>query len=393
MLQLCISQEISNKSYTFKATGIRVYSIEEALYHAYHYWRESADEFMTGNLATWVAGLGHTGLAAKIKDVTALKSASKRLLAFLGIIEYFSSAELAAIKTDLERWEHRVEWEKLKDRADNLVARGEPVKAIPLYRQALSYEENANILNNLAVAHMQLSNYGPAVNLLAKAKAAKPDNITIMLHYAQAAILNGDYDDASMEIRRAQSVTQNKDAVHSSSISTSNNADILYLQGLMAYQQEDYPVALDYFQKAYTQNPEVTHYLNKIADTYLQMRQYDKALAAAKDIPGTAQHIKLAEIYADYGHSHIPEAIRRIKEAIEKGGSNEAALWIKLAQYYREDYDNERANEAIAHALPSKSVAAMLESARIKKSLGRMREYRAGLSEVLKGLKGQYRGM
>ena len=377
MLQLCVSQNISNTPYLFKTTGIRVYSIEEALYHAYHYWRESIDELVTDGLTAWVESLGLSQITAKMKALAALTPLSKRLLAFLNITEYFSESELASLKTDLERWEHRVEWEKLKDRADHLVYRGEPAKAMPLYRRALAFEENPTLLNNMAIACMQLGSHQEAVRLLAKAHAAQPESAAISLHYAEALILCGDYENAKTALEKA---------------SAPNTDDhVQYLKGLMAYQQEDYPLALDCFQKAAALNPEAVIYTHKLAETYQQMRQYDKAIANLEQSPTAPHHIKMAEIYAAYGHSHMPQAISHIRQAISQGSRNAPALWTKLAEYYRKDYDNNRASEAIANALPSKNIATLLENARIKKGLGRTREYQAGLREAVKGLAEGYR--
>jgi len=398
MLQLCVSQNISNSTpYFFKATGIRVYSLEEALYHAYHYWRESVDELAQDNLASWVASQGISQVTSKVKSLSSITPLSKRLLAFLSIIEYFSKPELTALKTDLERWEHRLEWEKLKDRADHLVSRGEPAKALPLYHRALSYDENAILLNNMAIANMQLSNHQEAVKLFAKSQILLSKNTTqedsnsfaIALHYAEALTLNGDYEDARNALQTASN-RHRPDTAANSRLSSSETAHIQYINGLMAYQQKDYPLALDHFKKAVAQEPEVTHYTHKLAETYRQMHQYDKAITALEQSPGAPHHVKMAEIYAAYGHTHMPEAIRHIRQAISQGDQSDVVLWTKLAEYYRKDYDNERANDAISHALPSKNTSALLENARIKKSLGRMREYRAGLSDVLKGVKEQY---
>ncbi|MCL2378984.1 MAG: tetratricopeptide repeat protein [Defluviitaleaceae bacterium] len=389
MLQLCISQTISDTPYTFKATGIRVYSIEEALYHAYHYWRESIDEILSENLTAWIESLGLLQITKKMKALSAITPSSKRLLAFLSIIEYFNTSELSALKTDLESWEHRVEWEKLKDRADNLVSRGEPAKALPLYRRALSYGENPALLNNMGIANMQLSNYQEAVNQLAKGHAAQPESTAIALHYAEALILNGDYEDANKTIQKAKGTYYTN--TDGSKTTQSETADIQYLQGLMAYRQNDYPRALTHFQKAETLNPEAPLYTHKIAETYRQMHQYDKAIAALNQSQSAPHHVKAAEIYAEYGHAYNPEAIRHIRQAISEGGRGDASLWTKLAEYYRRDYDNQRASEAIIHALPGKSVPALLENARIKKGLGRMREYRTSLSDALKGLIERYR--
>ena len=400
MLQLCLSQNITETPYTFKATGIRVYSIEEALYHAYHYWRESIDELQQDNLSTWIESQGITKITVKMKALATITPQSKRLLSFLSITEYFTPQELTALKADLERWEHRVEWEKLKDRADNLVSRGEPAKALPLYRRALSYGENPALLNNMATANMQLSNHKEAVNLLSKAHAAQPESTAIAQHYAEALILSGNYEEAKKALQKAtrlsykntaDSYTPPDETAAGSYKPHGETADIQYLHGLMAYSQKDYPTALTHFQKAMNLNPENPLYTHKTAETHQQLNQYDKALATLEKSPTAPHHEKLAEIYAAYGHAYMPQAINHLRLAISQGNRDNTALWTKLAQYYRKDYDNERANEAIAHALPSKSVAALLENARIKKGLGRMREHRMGLSEALKGLVERYR--
>ena len=384
MLQLCVSQNINDIPYTFKATGIRVYSIEEALYHAYHHWRESIDELLTEGLSTWIASLCIPHIATKMKTISATTQSSKRLLAFLGITEYFSQAEINALKADLERWEHRVEWEKLKDRADNLVARGEPAKALALYSRALNYGEKPALLNNMGIANMQLSNHQEAAKLLARAHTAQPENTAITLHYAEALILNGDYENAAKAIQKA------KTSYHTGQ-ATIETADVQYLQGLMAYRQKDYDKALAHLQAAAALNPEASLYTHKLAETYQQLNQHDKAIATLEQSPTAPHHEKLAEIYATNGHTHKPEAIRHIRQAISEGNRNNPTLWAKLAQYYRQDYDNQRANEAITQALPSTSPPILLENARIKKSLGRMRDYRVGLSDALRGLVAQYR--
>jgi len=407
MLQLTVSQQISNTAYTFKGTGIRVYSIEEALYHVYHHWRESAEDFSSAKLISWVDSLGHPRLADKIAGIVGLTSFSRRMVAFLGIIDYFSPEEIAALKADLESWEHRVEWERLKDQADHLVTKGEPARALPLYRRALKYDQNVSLLNNMAVACMKLGNHAEAVSLLAKAYASQPSDTKLCLHYAEAAILNGDYDTGIGLLMPVKSTPE-----------------AMFLQGLAAYRQEDYPAALSLFTKAADTVGLYNRCIHKIADTYMQMRQYDKALASL-DASIPDYHVKAAEIYAAQGHAYMPQAIDHIRQALKLPGlpgqgptpdqtpdqtvpltqtghthtghpstatnQDEAALWTTLARHYRNDYDIQRASEAIANALPSENPLTLLENARINKSKGRMRDYRSGLSDVLKLVKEQYR--
>ncbi|MCL2526946.1 MAG: tetratricopeptide repeat protein [Defluviitaleaceae bacterium] len=375
MLQLCISQQTNDIPFTFGATGIRVFSIEETLYHVYHHWRESVEDYLSPKMIAWVESLGHAALAKEMKGFCRLESLSKRMLAFLGIIDYFDSEELTSLKTDLESWEHRVEWERLKDRADRLVSKGDAVRALPLYRHALKYENNAQLLNNMAVAYMHLAKHKEAAQLLAEAYTAWPDNQALSLHYAEAAILSGDYDNAAVVLEKITA-------------SHPNNADVMLLRSLMARRQEDYPLAIEWLKKAAKDNPGSN---SQLADIYMQMGQYDKALECM-DINTPGYHAKAAEIYAARGHTHIPDAIQHMRKAIDaKNNQNDAALWAKLAKYYRLDYDWQRAGEAIANAMPTENPAIQLENARIKKGQGRMRDYRAGLSDVVAGLKNKYR--
>jgi tetratricopeptide (TPR) repeat protein len=376
MLQFCVSQQPDAPPFAFKATGIRVYSFEEALYHAYHYWRESVDDLLSDEMVAWVTDLGLTYIAARMKDLSKVDSFADRMTGFLRLIEYFNDAELNGLRENLTRWEMRREWEQLKERGDYFLTRNEPGKALPLYRRALLYEENVPLLNNLAVAHMRLSGYAEAVRLLSRAMELAPDNVALTLHYAEAAILNGLFDEGKATLQQLQG---------------KENADIPYLYGLMAFEQHDYPAALNYFEHALKQDAAVPLYTYKMADTYLRMRQFDKALETLQrvDKPNEEYYTKQAEIYAAGGN--VPAAIRAIQQALANGDS--LNLWVRLAAYYRQDYDLTRANESIirALALDADNDRARMENARIKKGLGRIREYQAGLNDVLRGFKQRYR--
>ena len=377
MLQLCTSQQINTTPYTFRATGTRVYTIEEVLYYAYHNWRDLHGELSSAKLVAWVKSIGHPAISAKITAIAKFEPLSRQVMAFLSIIEYFDAKELSRIESELKSWEHRVEWERLKDRADHLVSRNDPARAISLYDRALKYEENPLLHNNAAIAHMKLGNHREAMALLAKAHTRTPENTAILHNYAEAAILASQYETAAKLLHKAET-TPGEPSITPIPNPTS------YLRGLMSYQQADYPTAETWFQKAKSENH--LRAAHMLANTYIKLHQHDKALAV---LPPT-DHEKRAEIYAAQGHAHSHKAISHMKEAIAQNPEN-ANLWTKLARLYRQDYDNPRANEAIQNALPSQTSAALLENARIKKGLGRMREYQAGLSEVVKRLKEGYR--
>jgi len=294
--------------------------------------------------------------------------------------DYFGEEEINGLKVTLEKWELRREWEKLKERADLFAQKNEPEKAIPLYKRALQYDENAPILNNLGIQYLKINAVKEGFSYLTRALSLEPKNISILLHYIEAAILCGKFDKASKVIQKASEINP-------------NHPDIDFLRGLMSYEQKDYPTALTYFEKAINSNKTVPYYAHKAVDIHLKMRQYEKALTALKKTTthDSTYYEKEAEIYAAWGD--IPRAIKSMQSALSATNEPSAAAYTKLAAYYRQDYDTTRAETAIKKALtlnPENNIV-RLENARIKKGLGRTREYQAVLNEILKSFKDNYR--
>ena len=341
MLQFTLSQQLNTHPFTFAATGIRVYSFEELLYHAYHYWRESADDVFSDTMAAWLLDLGHAAQANQLKELRKITSFAKRMAAFLQLMPYFNDEEIAAVSDDLKRWESRREWEQLKERGDQFLTRNDPAKAAPLYRRALQFEENVPLLNNLAVALMRLDANTEALRLLQRARTMEPHNPTLTLHYAEAAILSRQFDRAQDALNQAAQSLAPRD--------TQAAADIAYLQGLMAFEQNDCPAALAFFQSAQQQNDQIPLYTIKISDALLKMRQYDQALQALAHYPTPDEDFYTQQVKIHTAAGNVPQAVRAIKQALEH--SNSAALWTHLAACYRRDYDFARADEAIAKAL------------------------------------------
>ena len=386
MLQFCVSQQINTtKSFAFKATGIRVYSFEEVMYHIFHYWRESVDEFLSDKMICWVGELGHSYLAARMKELAQRDAFSERVLNFLQIIDYFNKTELAELETNLRTWEERLEWEKLKERGDFFAHRGELNKALALYKQALQYEENVIILNNAGVVCMQMQSYEEAVIYLSRAIAflSSQPNLTILLSYIEALILNGNYDKAETSLENASRIDP-------------QCSDIPFMYGLMEFEQKQYTKALLQFKRAIEFNAESSQeiplYVYKMVEVYCATRQYDKAVEALEQVTirDEVYYSHEATLHAVSGD--IPAAIKSMNMAIKNGTPN-ANLWAKLASYYRLNYDTEHAETAITTALhldPDSDIV-RLESARIKKGRGRTREYQVALFDVLNGFKERYR--
>jgi tetratricopeptide (TPR) repeat protein len=382
MLQFCVSQQPNETPYQFKATGIRVYSLEEALYHVFHYWKQSVDDILSDEMIAWVGDtLGLSYMAAHIKELTHEASFNQRMQSFLRLTEYFDDGELSSLSQEMVQWERQREWVKLKERADYLMERAEPEKALPLYRKALQYEENTALLNNIGVAWLRLGVYENAIKHFEKALETEPeDKLPLMLRYAEAAAYAGRTEVAE----QALSAAANLDA---------SDPDISYLRGVLAFEQGNYPAAVKHFEDALTASEwKIPLYAYRLSDCYSRMRQYEKALSVLNRVShkDTGFHSKQAELHAAAGN--LPAAAKAVQVAlISQPASTD--LWVKLAKYYRMDYDLPKAEAAITKALSldAENERARLENARIKKALGRTREYQGILNQVLTGFRQRYR--
>lgn len=379
-LLLALNQESASVPYTFKITGINVYSFEEALYHCYVYWKESLDDFTCHEFINWVRDeLGHAYISSKIKAISEIDGFTEKFLQFLFITDYFDNEQIVEIKNNLKAWENSLEWERLKERADSLSARGDAVKAYPLYKRALSYGENAELINNFAICMLKLQKYEEAYELFNRAYEADPDNIDILLNFTESAIYSRNFNKAVALLHKA-SESESKDESY-----------IYYLYGELNFETGDIRNAASYFEKAINENCD-SYYVYRLSEIYVELRMYDKAMEALERIKYTDKDflMKQAEVYIASGH--IPAAIKSIEKALLSNKSD-PELWIRLAVYHRLNYDHIKAQAAIVTALniDPYNEKALLENARIKKSQGKTKDYQEILKNILNSFKKKYR--
>jgi len=383
-LLLCVSQVDNKQPYRFAGTGIQVYSFEEVLYHVYHYWKQSIDEITAPALIAWIHDiLGLNLLAAKLSDIADIEDFSRRMLAFLSITPYFSEAELDALKPQFELWEKRLEWETYKERADDLMMRGEPDRAVPLYRYALAFDKNIVVLNNLGIAYMQIEAFAEACTYLEQALEIDENNWELLLHYAEALIYAERLDEAKAQLKKAAKLSPEI-----------ANGDLLYLQGELMLRKGKQNEAIALMEQAIAITPE-EQYVFSLADIYASRRQFEKALDIMTSHLTKAEgniiyYMKEAELYRL--SDNLPRAIAAVQKALSIRPDN-VDLLIRLAEYYRLDYNLEGAETAIGRALAADSgnEKARLEYAKIKKGIGDAKLYRNLLKDMLRELRHRYR--
>ncbi|MDR1687210.1 MAG: tetratricopeptide repeat protein [Clostridiales bacterium] len=377
-LLLALNGDYASAAYTFKSTGIKVYSFEEALYHCYTYWKESADDFAAPEFIAWVRDtLNLAHIATKIKPPTDGGDFAEKFLQFLLIADYFDSAQINDLKNRLKAWENSLEWERLKERADSLNAKDDAQKAYPLYKRALGFGENEGLFNNFAVCLMKLQKYEEAFEYLSRAYEMQPDNTDILVNYTEAAILSHNFNKAVALLKKLCEIKE--------------DADVYYLYAQLYYETGDIRNASAYTEKALADKYD-PYYVYRLADIYVQLRMYDEALQALNKIKDQDRDflVKQAEVYIAAGH--IPAAIKCIERALFYSRTD-SELWIRLALYYRLNYDTQKAQAAITTALNHDpfNEKALLESARIKKALGKTKDYQEILKNILNSLKKKYR--
>jgi len=333
MLQFCLSQQVNDVPFVFTATGIRVFSFEEALYHTYHHWKESLEDCTSEKMVAWVSEIGHPFLAPKIDALAKREQESSQIIGFLQLVPYFSQEEIGDISLALEAWEKSLAWEKLKDQADRNVKKGDIYKALPLYKRALAMGENAELLNNFGVACMQVSMFDDAVKHLTRAAELAPNNADIRLHLIEAFILHGNFDAAEKELAKGE-----------------HSAHVYFLHGLLTQRQGNFATALKCYKKAADLESENRLYLYK--------------------------QFELGEMVA------LPQPYKK----------SDAGYFAQLAEYHLKQKNLHAAEDAadLALQLDPESLAAQLQSAAIKKAHGNVRGYKAQLSEILKNTKERF---
>jgi len=379
-LILCASQEANSVAYQFRTTNVKVFSIEEALFHVFHNWKQTADDFTGREFITWVGeSLNLSYYASRIQELSSAESFSERLLPFLSLTGYYGPEDLSDLKAQLREWENRLEWERLKERADFSLSSGEPSKAAALYKRALAYDRNAELLNNAGVAHMQMEMYAEAVRYIKEAAEMCGDAppVRILQNYAEAAIYAHDFGLAENLIEAVKREAPAHEA--------------MCLTGELLAEAGKPHEAVECIKAAIALNPEKNS-VYRLSDLYCRMRKYDMALETLQSIKERDKSFYTRQAEAQAMSQNVPAAIKSIEKAL-LGDSYSVELWRLLAGYHRMDYDLIKAQSAVTKALAIDPTdgRARLESARIQKAQGKTRDYQAALHEILQGFKRKYR--
>ncbi len=377
-LILAASDVYDAKPYKFESTNISVYSFEQALYHCYHYWKESWDEiFIKDNFTKWVQDeLKLSFIAYEIKKMKSIRNLADRIIAFLSITYYFEDDEFEKLRNEIQEWQNQSQSEKLKEKGDALVAVGSFEKAILAYKAVLTYDKkNFVVMNNIGVSYMKLEKYDHAQDWFSRAFDICNDNSKLIFNLIEACIYNKDFDSAEKYIKL---------------IENEQGSEISYFKGEIEFGKGNYEHAISYYKRAVIKNDSLAIF--RLADIYIKQKQFDTAIKILDMLESSNIKALISKSMIYEECSEYSKAIRCIEKALLYDGTS-VELWTYLAKYHRLNNDFLKAEGAVCTALrySSSNLAANLEFAKIKRFQGKVKEYRLAISKILKNLRTEYR--
>ena len=376
-LKLSMTEDIKISPYRL-TNGINIYSVEEAIYLFYKNFKEYSTDFFDDRFINWVyKELLNVELANKLIDIKKQQSFYQKSIDFLTINNFYSSEEIENISLELFNWEKRGQVERKKIKGDRFFKENMFEKAIESYKDALDFDVSNSILyNNIGICYIRLKRYDLALRYLKKAINLSPNNKDILFNIIELLIEKEDFDYAKEYIDNLDDdMLYNK----------------YYYLGELYFKQKNYDKAKSSYVKAYLFEKSNSIVL-KIASCYVNLNLYDKVVKCLEIVEDNDVDILIAkgDIYEKI--NNIPMAIKCIEKA-NFYNRNNYLLWLKLAKYYRQDYNLLKAEGAIykASTLCPNNEQVLFEQSLIKKAQGKFKEYQSILSKVVQKSSEDYR--
>ncbi len=356
--------------------GMNIYSVEEAIYLFYKNFKEYSTDFFDDKFISWVYNeLLDIKIANKLADIKKQQSFYQKSIDFLTLNDFYSLDEIENISLELFNWEKRGQVERKKIKGDRYFKSNMFEKAIESYKDAIDFDVSNPILyNNIGICYIRLKQFDLALTYLKKAVNIS-ENEDILFNLIEVLIEKQDFNEA-------------KEYIYS--LEDSSYKQFYYL-GELYFKVKDYNKAIEFFEKIYKDN-KIDDIMLKLASCYVKLGLYNKAIDSLNNVGDTDIDILIAKSDIYESINDIPMAIKCIEKA-NFYNRNNYILWLKLAKYYRQEYNILKAEGAIykAYTLAPDNEQVLFEKALIKKSQGKFREYQAILSKIVQKSMENYR--
>ena len=345
-LILTQNQNKITQPFVFKS-GMAVFSIEQALWHTYHNWRES--DFLLPDFEKWVREvLQLTHVANELNSLREEARYPKQLFMFLSVIDYFDLQDLSTLRAKVVHWQENHQPLVLNNQAAELFNLGDKENGLALFERAYSLDKT---------------------------------NVEVMLNYAQALLADDQIEKAFRYVRKAENLCEDQQI---------SQSKIDYLDAKICRKLKNMDQALNHIKKAVAKEP-INDYYYEWADIQVETRRYNDAIETLAQAPdrNVDYYRKLADVHdaaADYAG-----AIKAI-HAIHDTGKATIETLTALAGYHRKNYDLDSAKQVIAEITDiDNHPLAQIELAKIKKATGRLHDYQKIMDQILIQAKKEWR--
>lgn len=154
-------------------------------------------------------------------------------------------------------------------------------EAKTIYEQVLSINSNiAMAHNNIGFIHNERLEYQEALDAFTKGLIIQPDNVSILINRSNSFIGLKDYNKALEDVQKVLSIEP-------------QNGDALANYGLILSTQRKLNEAIDIYKQALIYKPGHKEAINNLANAYIDIKQYDKALATFNEVLTMDPHFAL----------------------------------------------------------------------------------------------------
>ncbi len=338
VLRISIGPFEISEPYRFHETGIKVFSFEELMFHAYHYWRASIDDFISGRLEEWVFSiLKLEQIACRMCEINKTeRSVSEKYINFLRIENLFTETELEELSNEIVNWEKDLIFKQEKAAGDEALLKEDYQKAINHYNEASTHVLNHTVYNNLGIALTRLRRFREAEGIFLKALNIDPENKNICLNLTALYIGMGRYEKAGQVLSGLKSAD------------TAGKAE-LYKAKILEAESETKSAEL-YYKQAVSKAKDKEAY-KELANFYINNNRLKEAKELTFIFKETDKrnYLLLSAKICETANMH-EDALRYTLKLLSIW-SKDCDAWILLARLYRKNGEFEKATSAIQNAI------------------------------------------
>lgn len=369
------SKSINNKiPFEFSTTNIKVYSIEELVYHAKKYPTQTKYDIEHSN--------SFGGWLYNIVDGEYIENSNDLMYSILDYNGYTSKNEMLEINEILENSHTIDEIQQIKNDAKNLLKNKKYKKAYNKYRKIVSSVKDVEIYNNIAVCCINLSLYSDAVEYLEKSLklCTEVQKRDVYINIINLYLYREMYFEAEKYINE---YNQNDDS------------ELLLCKAELYSNTERIAESILLYEKSISILPNEKS-INKYVKVMINARKYDDAIKYINglDVIDYVKKNNLAKI--EEGNDNVPEAIKILESIDYDKLKNEQKIYVCtfLSKLYSKNTEHTKSIEYVKKAQNIKNsndnIGLLVQIANINNIQGNREVYEHTLDKILGIYKQKY---